>query len=136
MAAVRDDHEALISELLLLADAVLDRVEGTVQQFVAATGDASAPTATGSTAPGDADAATTPSGCAWCPLCAAAALVRGENHELVSRLASKLAALIALLREFLAQFLPSTGGVPPEPTPDPPTRDRPAFEPISVNLRT
>ena len=54
----------------------------------------------------------------------------------VSRLASKLAALIALLRKFLAQFLPSTGGVPPEPTPDPPTRDRPAFEPISVNLRT
>ncbi|MCR8694187.1 hypothetical protein NWP13_16735 [Rhodococcus pyridinivorans] len=140
MAAVRDDHEALISELVLLADAVLDRVEGTVQQFVAATGDASAhtapDTATGSTAPGDAEAATTPSGCAWCPLCAAAALVRGENHELVSRLASKLAALIALLREFLAQFLPSTGGVPPEPTPDPPTRDRPAFEPISVNLRT
>ncbi|MGX7725797.1 hypothetical protein [Rhodococcus sp. 5G237] len=136
MAAVRDDHEALISELLLLADAVLDRVEGTVQQFVAATGDASANTAPGSTAPGDAEAATTPSGCAWCPLCAAAALVRGENHELVSRLASKLAALIALLREFLAQFLPSTGGVPPEPTPDPPTRDRPAFEPISVNLRT
>lgn len=134
MAAVRDDHEALISELLLLADAVLDRVEGTVQQFVAATGDASAHTAPGSTAPGDAEAATTPSG--WCPLCAAAALVRGENHELVSRLASKLAALIALLREFLAQFLPSTGGVPPEPTPDPPTRDRPAFEPISVNLRT
>ncbi|MCD5419861.1 hypothetical protein LRS71_09870 [Rhodococcus pyridinivorans] len=140
MAAVRDDHEALISELLLLADAVLDRVEGTVQQFVAATGDASdhtAPdTATGSTAPGDAETATTPNGCAWCPLCAAAALVRGENHELVSRLASKLAALVALLRKFLAQFLPSTGGVPPEPTPDPPTRDRPAFEPISVNLRT
>ncbi|KSZ57541.1 hypothetical protein Z045_16305 [Rhodococcus pyridinivorans KG-16] len=136
MAAVRDDHEALISELLLLADAVLDRVEGTVQQFVTATGDASAHTATGSTAPGDAEAATTPSGCAWCPLCAAAALVRGENHELIGRLASKLAALIALLREFLAQFRPSTGGVPPEPTPDPPMRDRPAFEPISVNLRT
>ncbi|BDB61210.1 MULTISPECIES: hypothetical protein [Rhodococcus] len=138
MAAVRDDHEALISELLLLADAVLDRVEGTVQQFVAATGEAAphpAPdAATGSAAPGD--TATSPSGCAWCPLCAAAALVRGENHELVSRLASKLAALIALLREFLAQFLPSTGGVPPEPTPDPPTRDRPAFEPISVNLLT
>ncbi|MBS9371663.1 hypothetical protein [Rhodococcus sp. B50] len=131
MAAVRDDHEALLSELLLLADAVLDRVEGAVQQFVVAPGEAPHPA--DDSAPGS---AATPSGCAWCPLCAAAALVRGENHELVTRLATKLAALIALLREFLSQFLPATGGSsPPEPTPDAPTRERPAFVPISVNVR-
>lgn len=133
MAAVRDDHEVLLSELLLLADAVLDRVEGAVQQFAVPPADDSA---SGSAAPSSApDSAATPGGCAWCPLCAAAALVRGENHELVTRLATKLAALIALLREFLSQFLSATGGNPPEPTPDPPTRERAAFVPISVNVR-
>jgi len=135
VAAVRDDHEALLAELLLLADAVLDRVEGVVQQFVVPpTGDAS-PTR----GEDDTESASTASanGCTWCPLCAAAALMRGENHELVTRLATKLAALIALLREFLSQYLPAgDGGDPPEPTPDPPARDRPSFVPISVDVRT
>ncbi|MEU5842791.1 hypothetical protein [Rhodococcus sp. NPDC047139] len=133
---MRDDHDALLSELLLLADVVLDRVEDAVQQFVAAPGGAAAHSSGENES--DRGGAVAANGCAWCPLCAAAALVRGENHELITRLATKLAALIALLREFLSQYLPSArdGGDPPEPSPDPPARQRPAFVPISVDVRT
>ncbi|WP_318841878.1 hypothetical protein [Rhodococcus sp. Z13] len=140
---MRDDHEALLTELLLLADTVLDRVEGVVQQFAESTRDtpAAAPGTTASA--GEPDGATTPAasnGCTWCPLCAGAALLRGENHELVSRLAERIATLIAVLRELLARYLPKPpddGGAAaaPEPSPGPPPRGR-SFTPIEVTVRT
>lgn len=48
------------------------------------------------------------SSCTWCPLCAAAALVRGERHEVVTALAEHGTAIVTVLREALA-------GVPVEP---------------------
>ncbi|WP_174361870.1 hypothetical protein [Nocardia brevicatena] len=48
------------------------------------------------------------SNCTWCPLCAAAALVRGERHEVVTALAEHGTAIVTVLREALA-------GVPVEP---------------------
>lgn len=40
--------------------------------------------------------------CSWCPLCAAAALVRGEPNALAGRGLDGLADLVALLRAVLA----------------------------------
>ncbi|AHH17133.1 hypothetical protein NONO_c23370 [Nocardia nova SH22a] len=46
--------------------------------------------------------------CSWCPVCAAAALVRGEHHDVVAAVADHGTAIVTVLREALA-------GVPVEP---------------------
>lgn len=46
--------------------------------------------------------------CSWCPVCAAAALVRGEHHDVVTAVADHGTAIVTVLREALA-------GVPVEP---------------------
>ncbi|WP_228534092.1 hypothetical protein [Nocardia sp. BSTN01] len=46
--------------------------------------------------------------CSWCPVCATAALVRGEHHEVVAAVADHGTAIVTVLREALA-------GVPVEP---------------------
>ncbi|MEU8894346.1 hypothetical protein [Nocardia sp. NPDC048505] len=81
-------------ELKLLAEAVLERVEPVLRR-----------TAT--------DGQAEWSSCSWCPVCAAAALVRGEHHDVVAAIADHGTAIVTVLREALA-------GVPVEPVlPDP-----------------
>ncbi len=41
--------------------------------------------------------------CGWCPICAVAALVRGDQPELTGKLAEQLSGLVELLRGTLAQ---------------------------------
>lgn len=41
--------------------------------------------------------------CGWCPICAVAALVRGDRPEVTDRLADQLAGLAELLRDSLAE---------------------------------
>lgn len=144
MAAVSSEHDALVAELRLLAEAVLDRVDRAVQQYAAAQ-----PPAPADAGPGDTAADAVPSGtptpapsagCSWCPVCAAAALLRGEPHELLTRLATQIAALIALIRELLARYLPPptgpAGSGGPEPTPPPEPTDRNGgFVSIPVTIR-
>jgi len=134
VAAVSSEHDALVAELRLLAEAVLDRVDRAVQQYAAAQ----------PPAPADADPSGTPTpapsgGCSWCPVCAAAALLRGEPHELLTRLATQIAALIALIRELLARYLPPPTGPAgpggPEPTPPEPTDRAGGFVSIPVTIR-
>ncbi|WP_327147607.1 hypothetical protein [Nocardia sp. NBC_01329] len=76
-------------ELRLLAEAVLERVEPVLR---------------------DAAAEGQPewNNCTWCPLCAAAALVRGEHHEVLATVAAHGTAIVTVLREALA-------GVPVDP---------------------
>ncbi|MFR9753234.1 hypothetical protein ACL02S_19655 [Nocardia sp. 004] len=76
------------AELKLLAEAVLERVEPVLRQA------AGGPTEWSS--------------CHWCPVCAAAALVRGEHHEVLAAVADHGTAIVTVLREALA-------GVPVEP---------------------
>lgn len=143
MAAVSSEHDALVGELRLLAEAVLDRVDRVVQQYAAAqqAGAAQDPQPTDTGAAGaDAPGAGAPApsgGCDWCPVCAIAALVRGESHELLTRLATQVAAIIALIRELLARYLPAPadpGG--PESTPPPEPADRGGgFVSIPVTIR-
>ena len=109
-----EEHERLVAEFRALADTVLTRLEPMLQKAAtASTGAAS--TATTATDlgddPGSADAQPVFSGCSWCPVCALAALVRGEHHELLAFLAGQAAAFLALLREILDEFL----GGPPGP---------------------
>lgn len=140
-----NDYDALLADLRVLADSVLDRVDGAVQQILSADTEhadtehaehpehavPAADTATGAREPA-------PTGCSWCPVCAVAALIRGENHELLAKLATQLAALIALLRELLARYLPPPAGGAGDagpPPPEPPDRGG-GFVPITVTLRT
>ncbi|WP_174557453.1 hypothetical protein [Nocardia vaccinii] len=87
------EHDAhigeLAEELRLLAEVLLERVEPVLRR---------------ASADGGAEWA----GCNWCPLCAAAALARGEHHDVVASLAAHGTAIVTVLREALA-------GVPVEP---------------------
>ncbi|MBF6226223.1 hypothetical protein IU470_14080 [Nocardia abscessus] len=76
------------AELKLLAEAVLERIEPVLRQA--------------------ADGQVEWSSCNWCPVCAAAALVRGEHHEVLAAVADHGTAIVTVLREALA-------GVPVEP---------------------
>ncbi len=77
-------------ELKLLLETVLERVEPALRR--AAIGADKEPW----------------SSCDWCPACAAAALLRGEHHDVLSTLADHGTAAIIVLREALA-------GIPVEP---------------------
>lgn len=121
------DHAALMAELRALATAALDRLEPVLERLAeTAPPDAAAP-------PSDAAAGERGSfGCSWCPVCALAALLRGEQHDLVTLVASQLSALIALVRALLDEHAghPGPAGGPPEDTPPP----RRAFVPIQVRI--
>ncbi|MEV0294969.1 hypothetical protein [Nocardia sp. NPDC050710] len=75
-------------ELKLLAETVLERVEPVLRHA--------------------ADGQTDWSSCSWCPVCAAAALMRGEHHDVVTAIADHGTAIVTVLREALA-------GIPVEP---------------------
>ncbi|WP_238815836.1 hypothetical protein [Nocardia brasiliensis] len=83
-----DGLAELAAELKLLAEAVLERVEPVLRRA--------------------ADGQVEWSSCDWCPVCAAAALVRGEHHEVLRSVADHGTAIVTVLREALA-------GVPVDP---------------------
>ncbi|MFI7669009.1 hypothetical protein [Nocardia sp. NPDC049526] len=83
-----DDLGEFAAELKLLAEAVLERVEPVLRRA--------------------ADGQPDWSSCSWCPVCAAAALVRGEHHDVLAVVADHGTAIVTVLREALA-------GVPVEP---------------------
>lgn len=56
-------------------------------------------------------------GCTWCPLCAVAALVKGERHPLLGVVARESEHLLVLLREVLREH-----GANPPPPADPADR--------------
>lgn len=87
----------LVDELRQLAEELLDRVEPALRR-----------------AAGD-DGKQPWEGCSWCPVCAAAALLRGEQHQVLTALADHGSAMVVILREALS-------GVPAQRVPV----DRPA----------
>ncbi|MFE7801822.1 hypothetical protein [Nocardia sp. NPDC057440] len=87
-----DDVDGLgefAAELKSLAEAVLERVEPMLRHAAV-------------------EGQTAWSSCSWCPVCAAAALVRGERHDVLAAVADHGTAIVTVLREALA-------GVPVEP---------------------
>ncbi|WP_280257376.1 hypothetical protein [Nocardia wallacei] len=95
----------LVEELRMLAETLLERVEPVLRRAAA-------------------DGRVEWDGCSWCPICAAAALVRGEHHDVVATLAEHGTAVVTVLREALA-------GIPVEPVlPDPePENEAPQGDP-------
>ncbi|MFC8530630.1 hypothetical protein [Nocardia sp. NPDC057227] len=84
-----DELAEFAAELKLLAEAVLERVEPVLRR-TATTG------------------RTDWESCSWCPVCAAAALLRGERHDVLAAIADHGTAIVTVLREALA-------GVPVDP---------------------
>ncbi|MFC9895478.1 hypothetical protein ACFVMC_17490 [Nocardia sp. NPDC127579] len=114
-AAYEDGLGELTEELKLLAEAVLERVEPVLRRTAA-------------------DGEQHWDSCSWCPVCAAAALLRGEHHDVVAAVAGHGTAIVTVLREALA-------GVPVEPVlPDPedapPHDDPPAGRPTPERERS
>ncbi|MGW2664207.1 hypothetical protein ACWCW7_24865 [Nocardia tengchongensis] len=87
-------------ELRLLAEAVLERVEPVLRRTAA-------------------DGRAEWSSCSWCPVCAAAAIVRGEHHDVVAAIAEHGTAIVTVLREALAG-VPVEPVIPPDLDPDSP----------------
>ena len=99
-------HPDLGPELRQLAQAILDKLDPAVR--------AAATVAAGS---GDA-----PGACqqVWCPVCALAALVSGEQHPLLTIVAEHSVALLAVLRAIVDADPGRADGDPPSGPPPPP----------------
>lgn len=131
-------HEAHLGEfteeLRLLAEAVLERVEPALRRAA------------------DPTRSTEWGGCSWCPLCAAAALARGEHHDVVAALAGHGTAIVTVLREALAgvpvePVMPEPGAPDEHPSPEPAGREsrsgaggnaspsKPRYESIPVQIK-
>jgi hypothetical protein len=93
-----------------------------------------APTAADAAPADDAPDGGHSSDCRWCPLCQAAAVVRGERPEVTAALADVLAATATALRTFAAAGAPPPGESGSEATEDerPDTDDPPAVQRIEI----
>nr|WP_296771859.1 hypothetical protein [Rhodococcus sp. (in: high G+C Gram-positive bacteria)] len=86
------EHSDVATELWALAQTVLTRLEPVLRQAME-------------------DQRERPrQGCSWCPVCALAALIRGEQHDMLTLLATEGASVIALVRQLIADHSPSTDG--------------------------
>ncbi|MEV0948729.1 hypothetical protein [Rhodococcus sp. NPDC049939] len=137
---MNDDHAQVMEELRVLAETALDRLEPIVQRLVAPhvqESPESEPSGTGQW-----------SGCAWCPVCALAALIRGEQHDLLTLLAEQATVLIALLRQLLEEHsahgsdrrpdgaqASATGSAAPDGAPDATPAGGSTFVPIEVTIK-
>jgi hypothetical protein len=101
-------HPDIGPELRQLAQTILDRLDPAVKLAAAR-------------AAGSGDG---PGKCqqVWCPVCALAALVAGEQHPLLTVVAEHSVALLAVVRA-IVEDAAGTAGTPPEPpqTPPPPS---------------
>ncbi|MFD6401086.1 hypothetical protein [Nocardia sp. NPDC060249] len=118
-----DGFAEFTEELRLLSEVLLARVEPVLRRTAA---------------DGRADLG----GCAWCPVCAAAALLRGDHHDVVAALAEHGTSMVTVLREALAG-IPVEPVLPPEwaehaaghpnPADDHPAAPEPAGQPPRPN---
>lgn len=122
-AGAHPDLGELGPELRKLAQAILDRLDPAVRAaaMLAAAGDG----------PGKCQQV-------WCPVCALAALVTGEEHPLLTVVAEHSVALYEVIRAVVGEP-GGTGGKPPTPDGPPPGGDAPAhpgYQHIPVTVET
>ena len=101
-------HPEMPPELRQLAQAILDRLDPAVRVAAAR-------------AAGSGDG---PGKCqqVWCPVCALAALVAGEQHPLLTVVAEHSVALLAVIRAIVEDAAePATPPGPPPPPPESPS---------------
>jgi hypothetical protein len=108
VASVSGEHSDLGPELRRLAQTILDRLDPAVRIAAAR-------------AAGSGDG---PGKCqqVWCPVCALAALVSGEQHPLLTVVADHSVALLAVVKAIIEQSADAapSGREPPEGPPPPP----------------
>jgi hypothetical protein len=113
VASVNGSHPEIGPELRQLAQAILDRLDPAVRLAAARALSGGA---------GKCQQV-------WCPVCALAALVAGEQHPLLTVIADHSVALLTVIRAIIDQ----SDGVPPHDQPPdgppPPPPDGPADEP-------
>ncbi|RDH75886.1 hypothetical protein DVS77_24465 [Mycolicibacterium moriokaense] len=116
-------HSDLGPELRALAQSILDRIDPAVRAAAAA--------AAGADGPGKCQQV-------WCPVCALAALVSGEQHPLLTVIAEHSVALLAVVRAMVEDIEsaphpgpPPPGGPPPD-EPPPPGSGRYQHIPVTV----
>src|ERR1700742_4584452 len=98
-----DTHPDLGPELRQLAQMILNRIDPAVRAAAAA--------AAGAEGSGKCQQV-------WCPVCALAALVTGEQHPLLSVIAEHSVALLTVVRAMVEDIETTSG--PAEPPPDEP----------------
>lgn len=118
-------HTDIGPELRALAQTILDRLDPAVRAGAAMA----------------AGAAGEPGKCqqVWCPVCALAALVNGEQHPLLTVIADHSVALVTMIRTMVAEQgppeEPGPGGAPPdEPGPDAPGPSPGRYQHITVTV--
>ena len=97
-------HPDLGPELRKLAQSLLDRIDPAVRAAAALAG------AVADSGPGKCQQV-------WCPVCALAALVTGEEHPLLTVVSEHSVALLAVLRAILDDSAGDTDSTPPEGPP-------------------
>ena len=106
-----DAHSDLGPELRALAQSILDRIDPAVRAAAAA--------AAGADGPGKCQQV-------WCPVCALAALVSGEQHPLLTVIAEHSVALLTVVRAMVADIEstpgPARGRRPMDRRPSGPSR--------------
>lgn len=121
-------HPDLGPELRQLAQAILDKLDPAVRSAAALAA---------------ARAGDGPGRCqqVWCPVCALAALVTGEEHPLISVISEHSLALLAVIRAIVGEDTaptPPDGTDPPAPPSHPGGPDgeaaRGRYEPIPVTI--
>jgi len=117
---VTGSHPAIEPELRQLAQTILDRLDPAVRLA-----------ATRLAAGGEGKCEQV-----WCPVCALAALVTGEQHPLLTIVAEHSVALMAVLRAMVDTIDTSTPpDSPTPPPPDPADPNGPAADPPSGHGR-
>ena len=97
-------HSEIPPELRQLAQAILDKLDPAVRLAAArATSDGAGPG---------------PCQQVWCPVCALAALVNGEQHPLLTVIAEHSVALLTVIRAMVSD---TADGAAPDPPPPPPS---------------
>ena len=111
-------HPDLGPELRQLAQSILNRIDPSVRAAAAA--------AAGGDGPGKCQQV-------WCPVCALAALVSGEQHPLLTVIAEHSVALLTVVRAMVEDIEATPG--PPEPPPDQPPPNGPSrYQHIPVTV--
>jgi hypothetical protein len=112
VAGVSGAHPDIGPELRQLAQAILDRIDPAVRSAAAR--------ASGKDGPGKCQQV-------WCPVCALAALVTGEQHPLLTVIADHSVALLAVIRA-MVEDMEKAGKPPPEGPPKPDGGEEPPPE--------
>ncbi|MBV8966675.1 MAG: hypothetical protein JO191_10920 [Mycobacteriaceae bacterium] len=115
---MRGAHRDIGPELRQLAQAIVDRLDPTVR--------AAAAVISGADSPGKCQQV-------WCPVCALAALIQGEQHPMLDVIGEHSVALLTVVRAMV-----DAGGAPAPPDGDGPRGPAPAgerrYQPIPITV--